>query len=243
MIVFISFLLLTALTFSMRQSRSRVRCRNRADWALDGAGLVIQGAVVPALQSVLIFGLLSGIAPKAQGILNLSAVSGFLLNFVLVDYLYYWNHRWLHCRLLWPAHAVHHTPERMDVFITSRNTLWTPLLIVYVWINGIFIFLLRDPGAFIFAASLTAGLDLWRHSSFAPRPGSALHRALGCVLITPHEHAWHHSRDRVDCNFGANLSLWDRLHGTYHSPAERAEAVGIPLTLSLKRKLLFPFGV
>src|SRR5262245_26527076 len=116
MIVFISFLLLTALTFSMRQSRSHATRRNRADWAVDGAGLVIQGVVIPVLQAVLIFGLLSEIAPKAQGILNLSAVLGFLLNFVLVDYLYYWNHRWLHCRLLWPAHAVHHTPERMDIF-------------------------------------------------------------------------------------------------------------------------------
>jgi sterol desaturase/sphingolipid hydroxylase (fatty acid hydroxylase superfamily) len=243
MIVFISFLLLAALTVSPPYTRSRAGGRKPTDWALDGAGLVIQGVVVPALQSMVIFGSLSSLVPELRGVLSLSAVSGFLLNFVLVDYLYYWNHRWLHGRSLWPAHAVHHTAERMDVFITSRNTLWTPLLIVYLWINGLFLFLLRDPGAFIFAASLTASLDLWRHSSFAPRPGSALHRALGRVLITPHEHAWHHSRDHVDCNFGANLSLWDRLHGTYHSPAARAEAFGIPSTLSLKRKLLFPFRV
>jgi sterol desaturase/sphingolipid hydroxylase (fatty acid hydroxylase superfamily) len=243
MIVFISFLLLAALTFSLRHTRSGLRRRKPADWALDGVGLLIQGAVVPVLQAIPVFGLLSGIAPGARGILSLSAVSGFLLNFVLVDYLYYWNHRWLHCRLLWPAHAVHHTPERMDVFITSRNTLWTPLLIVYLWINGLFLFLLRDPGAFIVAVSLTASLDLWRHSGFSPRPGSTLHRALAYVLITPHEHAWHHSRDRADCNFGANLSLWDRLHGTYYSPAAQAESCGLPLTLSLKRKLLFPFGV
>jgi sterol desaturase/sphingolipid hydroxylase (fatty acid hydroxylase superfamily) len=242
MIVFISFLLLASLTFSMQESRSSANRRNLADWALDGTGLVIQGVVVPALQSVLIFGLLLGIAPKARGILSLSAVPGFMLNFVMVDYLYYWNHRWLHFRSLWPAHAVHHTPDQMDVFITSRNTLWTPLLIVYLWVNGLFIFLLRDPGAFILGASLTASLDLWRHSSFSPRPGSAFHRALGLVLITPHEHAWHHSRDRADCNFGANLSLWDRLHGTYHSPTVCAEAFGVPSTLSLKRKLFFPFG-
>jgi sterol desaturase/sphingolipid hydroxylase (fatty acid hydroxylase superfamily) len=116
-------------------------------------------------------------------------------------------------------------------------------LIVYLWVNGLFLFLLRDPRAFIIAASMTASLDLWRHSGFSPRPGPRLHRALGCVLITPHEHAWHHSSDRAGCNFGANLSLWDRLHGTYYSPASRAEACGLPLTLSLKRKLMFPFSV
>jgi sterol desaturase/sphingolipid hydroxylase (fatty acid hydroxylase superfamily) len=243
MIVFFSFLLLAAMTLSLRRLRAPALSREPADWVMDGTGLIVQGVAVPALQAILVFGLLSELFPGGRGALDISAASGFLINFVAVDYLYYWNHRWLHGRRLWPAHAAHHTPERLDVFITSRNTLWTPLLIVYLWINGLFLFLLRDPGAFIFAASLTASLDLWRHSSFSPRPGSAFHRALARVLITPHEHAWHHSRDRAGYNFGANLSIWDRLHGTYHSPPESADKFGVPMALSLKRKLLFPFNL
>src|SRR5262245_61100406 len=112
MIVFISFLLLALLTFSLRRMRSLALRRKPADWVLDGTGLVIQGGVVPAAQAILIFGMLSELVPEARGILNLSAVSEFLLSFVLIDYLYYWNHRLLHCRQLWPAHAVHHTPEQ-----------------------------------------------------------------------------------------------------------------------------------
>src|ERR1700741_4301886 len=119
MIVFVTFLLLAALAFWPPSPRSRAGGRKPTDWALDGAGLVIQGVVVPALQSMVIFGSLSALVPELRGGLSLSPVSGFLLNFVLVDYLYYWNHRWLHGRSLWPAHAVHHTAERMDVFITS----------------------------------------------------------------------------------------------------------------------------
>src|SRR5262245_58168387 len=107
MIVFISFLLFAALTFSLRQTRSRSCRRKPADWVLDGSGLVVQGVVVPILQTILIFGLLSGLVPEARGILNLSAIPAFLINFVVVDYLYYWNHRWLHCETLWPAHSVH----------------------------------------------------------------------------------------------------------------------------------------
>jgi len=38
-------------------------------------------------------------------------------------------------------------------------------------------------------------------------------------VITPHEHAWHHSSARTDVNFGANLSLWDRVHGAYAAHA------------------------
>src|SRR5262245_51280036 len=121
MIVFLSFLLLAALTFSLQERRSQALHRSWADWFLDSSGLLIQGLVIPALQGILLSGLLSRLAPGARGILNLSAGSGLLLNFVLIDYLYYWNHRWLHGRRFWPAHAVHHTSEQMDVFITSRN--------------------------------------------------------------------------------------------------------------------------
>jgi sterol desaturase/sphingolipid hydroxylase (fatty acid hydroxylase superfamily) len=158
-----------------------------------------------------------------------------------VDYLYYWNHRALHTQALWKTHAVHHTPEHADVFITSRNTLWTPLLLVYLWANGLMIFLLKDPVPFLLAASITASLDLWRHTTFITAPGSVLHRALAGLLVTPNEHLWHHSRERAGCNFGANLSLWDRLHGTYYSPTARPARLGIPVRLALSRKLLFPF--
>lgn len=241
MIVFVSFLALTALTFSMRASRAAALSRTASDWVLDVSGLIAQGVLIPVLQASLVYGLLNIIVPSARGSLDLSWSAGFLLNFVAVDYLYYWNHRLLHSKWLWSAHAVHHTAVSADVFITSRNTLWSPLLIVYVWANGLFIFLLKDPSPFILSASITAGLDLWRHTGFAPQPGTWPHRAAALLLITPNEHMWHHSSDQPDRNLGANLSIWDRIHATYYSPASRPESLGIPLSMDLKRKLVFPF--
>lgn len=241
MIVFISFLILAALTFSFRNTRARSLARGVADWVLDGSGLLVQGVAVPALQAGLVYGLLNILTPDANGILNLSWPVTFLLNFVVIDYIYYWNHRLLHSKALWNTHAVHHTPQMADVFITSRNTLWTPLLIVYVWANGAFLFLLKDPYPFLLSASITAGLDMWRHTSFAPGPGSSIHRAIALLLITPNEHMWHHSSDRAERNFGANLSVWDRIHGTYYSPVNRPERLGIPSVMDLKHQLLFPF--
>lgn len=241
MIVFIAFLTLTALTLALGETRASALGRNSDEWTLDASGLLIQGALIPLLQSSLVYALLVAVAPRLKGSLDISSAGAFLLNFVAVDYLYYWNHRLLHSNLLWNAHAVHHTPERIDVLITSRNTLWSPLLIVYVWANGFFFFILKDPAPYLLAASITASLDLWRHTSFSPRPDSTFHRALAFLLITPHEHNWHHSSDQSDKNFGANLSVWDRIHGSYFSPAERPRSFGIRLALDLKRKLLFPF--
>jgi sterol desaturase/sphingolipid hydroxylase (fatty acid hydroxylase superfamily) len=241
MIIFASFLILAGLTFVIASARRQLLRRKSRDWLLDAAGLLIQGIAIPFLQITLIYGLFSLLLPQAKGSLALPPWLAFLLNFVVVDYLYYWNHRLLHGRVLWDTHAVHHTAEHLDLFITSRNTLWTSLLIVYLWANGLFIFLLQDPRAFILAASLTASLDLWRHTSFFFRPGSFAHRALAMMLITPNEHAWHHSRNQTGKNFGANLSLWDRLHGTYYCPAELPHEMGIPLNLNVTRMLLFPF--
>jgi sterol desaturase/sphingolipid hydroxylase (fatty acid hydroxylase superfamily) len=241
MIVFATFALLAALTFAVKASRRATFARKAQDWMLDMAGLIAQGVGIPILQITFVFGLFSRVLPQARGALEISPIIAFLLNFIVVDYLYYWNHRLLHGKSLWDTHAVHHTPEHLDLFITSRNTLWTSLLIVYVWANGLLIFLLKDPRAFLLSVSITASLDLWRHTSFFFQPNVFLHRIVAFCLITPNEHAWHHSSAKPNKNFGANLSIWDRLHGTYYSPASLPEHFGIPSNLDLKRKLFYPF--
>jgi sterol desaturase/sphingolipid hydroxylase (fatty acid hydroxylase superfamily) len=243
MIVFLTFILLVALTLAVKATRRAALARKAQDWVLDVAGLMVQGVMIPILQITLVYWLFSLLLLPAKGSLEVSPVIAFLLNFIVVDYFYYWNHRLLHGKTLWDTHAVHHTAEHLDVLITSRNTVWTSLLIVYVWANGLFIFLLKDPRAFILSASITASLDLWRHTSFFFRPNSARHRTLALFLITPNEHAWHHSADRPNQNFGANLAIWDRLHGTYYNPGVLPQRFGIPSRLTVKRKLFFPFAM
>src|SRR5262245_7675385 len=132
MIVLASFLILAAITFAVRASRRAALGRSGGDWLLDAGGLIMQGVAIPFLQTTLVYGLFSLFLPQAKGVLEVHPVIAFSLNFVGVDYFYYWNHRLLHSHKLWDTHAVHHTAERMDLFITSRNTLWSSLLIVYV---------------------------------------------------------------------------------------------------------------
>jgi sterol desaturase/sphingolipid hydroxylase (fatty acid hydroxylase superfamily) len=159
-----------------------------------------------------------------------------------VDYLYYWNHRLLHTRRLWPIHLVHHTVDEMDVLGTSRNTAWTSFFILYVWVNGAMLYLLAEPAGFAAGAALTASLDLWRHSELSPRVGGAVDRALGAVLILPRHHAWHHASDAAPGNFGANFSLWDRLHGTWIERADAPARLGVTTTLPVWRQLWWPFA-
>src|SRR5689334_2062 len=122
MIVFVTFWLLVMTTLALASARRSAFARTAAEWALDLTGLLVQGVLVPVLQMTMAYGLMSVLAPAAKGSVTMSPVPAFLLNFVAVDYLYYWNHRLLHKPAFWKTHAVHHTARRADVFITSRNT-------------------------------------------------------------------------------------------------------------------------
>jgi sterol desaturase/sphingolipid hydroxylase (fatty acid hydroxylase superfamily) len=239
-LVLVAFAALVVSAWGRDRGRSAIRTRAPGEWLLDGSGLVMQGLVVPLAQTALGPAALRWAAPGLEGSLALPAAAAFLLHFVGVDYAYYWNHRWLHRPSPWRWHAVHHTAPRMDVLVTSRNTLWTHFLIVYVWLNSLGLFLLQDPSPFVLSIAVTAALDLWRHSESGPAPGSRAGRLVAWLLITPHAHAWHHSADRTGVNFGANLAVWDRLHGSYLSPAERPQRLGVTLSAGSWARLTRP---
>jgi sterol desaturase/sphingolipid hydroxylase (fatty acid hydroxylase superfamily) len=237
--LFISFWGLVIATATVSGGVAIFFERKKDDWILDGISLFVQGALIPLLQVFLVATWLTAFAPGSAGSVEIHPVLAFALCFVGVDYLYYWNHRILHTKPLWPVHLVHHTAGQMDVLTTSRNTVWSSLLIVYLWINGALVYLLADPAPYVAAITLTAVLDLWRHSPLQPR--GLLERFLGGFLILPRDHAWHHSQDIFDVNFGANINLWDKLHGTWHPSTAEPQELGVKTNISLVSRLLWPF--
>lgn len=235
------FWLLFSLLLFNPQARARLKAKTLFEWGLDGSNLLIQGFLIPLLRTVLVFSLLQQFWPEGRGLVSLSPFWGFVLCFVGVDYLYYWNHRLLHHKKLFAIHLVHHTVTAMDVLATSRNTLWTSFLIVYLWVNGLLLYLTDLNHGLILAMSLTACLDLWKHSSLLqehPRLQCWLSRYL--LLMTPLDHAWHHAW-KMNRNFGANLNLFDRLHGTYSAENQYPERLGVQSQLSPWQTLIYPF--
>ncbi|WP_086768367.1 sterol desaturase family protein [Nostoc sp. 106C] len=241
-LIFVTFLGLVGWTICDRFGRTQLQVKSREDWLLDAIGLTIQGMLIPLLQATLVYWLYNNLLPNQQGYLKLSPILSFIISFVLIDYLYYWNHRLLHSKWFWQAHQVHHTVTQMDVLGTSRNTLWTSLLIVYLWIHTLFVYLLADPAGYLVGVSLTSALDLWRHSRLLVSKNHWLYQFLFPCLILPQDHAWHHCNEVFNCNYGANLKIWDKLHGTYYESQEPPSAIGISMSLSFTQKLLFPFS-
>jgi sterol desaturase/sphingolipid hydroxylase (fatty acid hydroxylase superfamily) len=241
-IIFITFSVLVGWTISDKFGRTQLKLKSHEDWLLDGIGLTIQGILIPFLQATLVYWLYHHLLPNHQAFLKLSPLLSFIVSFVLVDYLYYWNHRLLHSRLFWQVHQIHHTVTQMDVLGTSRNTIWTSLLIVYLWIHPLFLYLLADQTGYLLGVSLTSALDLWRHSRLIISDNSWLYRFLSPWLILPQYHAWHHCNENFHYNYGANLKIWDKLHKTDHESKEIPSSIGISTSLTFSRKLLFPFS-
>ncbi|HVH46798.1 MAG TPA: sterol desaturase family protein [Labilithrix sp.] len=239
-LTFAAFWGLVAFTAASPARRAWLRARLGKEWALDLTGLLVQGVIVPLAGGVALARLLATLMPAAHRSVAVPWLVAFALSFVAIDYLYYWNHRLLHTRALWRFHFVHHTSRRMDVFVTSRNTLWTSALIVYVWANGLFGYLLEDPAGYIAGATLTSILDLARHAPIDLSRWPALERALGSALVLPRDHANHHADTGEHGNYGANLSVWDRLHGTYLGGRRAPDVLGIRSDLPLARALFWP---
>jgi sterol desaturase/sphingolipid hydroxylase (fatty acid hydroxylase superfamily) len=220
LLAFWGLFLLSCLRLDYRKS---LKDKPRAAWAMDALGLFVQGWMIPLLQAYLLLPLYKRLIPQFEGLVQLPFFAGFALSFVAVDYLYYWNHRLLHTARLWPWHRAHHSAEKMDIFVSSRNSLWTHLLICYVWVHSVALFLLQDDGGYLLGIALSSALDLWRHSEMNL---PARLQWLGRLFILPKDHGWHHAVDSKGANFGANLKVWDKLHGTYEKPSVEHFNVG-----------------
>lgn len=238
-LLIIGFNVLLVATFCRRGGMALLKRRKADDWIIDLASLFVQGTFIPWLQVVVVIAAMAALFPGWAGALTWHPLMSFLFCFVVVDYGYYWNHRLFHQKGFWSIHQVHHTASQMDVITTSRNTLWTSIFIIYLWVNGVMLYLLADVSAYLLAITLTAVLDLWRHSKLEPK--GLVKKVLGTVLILPSDHAWHHSQDIYDINFGANLNVWDRLHGSWHRSNSEPKQIGIVSDMNILSKLWWPF--
>jgi sterol desaturase/sphingolipid hydroxylase (fatty acid hydroxylase superfamily) len=139
----------------------------------------------------------------------------FVTAFLLLDFLYYAVHRAQHAvPFLWRFHALHHSDPDVDVTTSVRHHP-----VEYVLATGFYwlaVLSFDIPVAVVASHALTvfAAAALTHGNSRLPE---WLERLLQPVVITLDLHLVHHSisYDEANANFGAVLSIWDRLFGTY----------------------------
>ncbi len=211
-LIFLVFSLLVLLRLSNELYRHASLSRSKEEWIVDFMGLIIQGVIIP-LTPLMMIPLLKYFVPSLHQSVHIDPIGQFIISFFVVDYLYYWNHRFFHSKTFWHIHRLHHSSRHLDVFATSRNSLVTSFVFIYVWAQVIGLYLIQDPTFFLAGFGCTFALDLWRHGGVATP--KILKNLMSPILILPEHHIYHHAVLGRTKNYGANLNWWDRIHGTF----------------------------
>ena len=132
------------------------------------------------------------------------------------DFIYYWNHRFMHeVRALWAHHVVHHSSERYNLSTALRQPV-ADVLGVYLP-YGLMARVGIRPALIEQARGVNLLYQYWIHTDAI--------RSLGAgeeVLNTPSHHRVHHGSNGqyLDRNHGSILIVWDRLFGTFQREDE-----------------------
>ncbi len=168
---------------------------------------------------------------------------------VLLDLAIYAQHVVFHrVPLLWRLHRMHHTDNDIDVTTGAR---FHPVeILLSMLIKFAIIAAIGAPATAVLLFELILSSSaLFNHSNFA-LPATA-DRLLRLVIVTPDMHRVHHSVvvTETNSNYGFNLSIWDRLFGTYVAQPEQGHTnmtIGQPSTQtpdaqSIDSMLALPF--
>ena len=146
---------------------------------------------------------------------DLSAWTQTVFGIVALDLFAYFAHVLLHKSWLgWQFHRVHHSENEVDVTTTFRQhpgeTTWRILWQLTAIV--VFGFPLWIVIIYLIVSSINAQME---HANI--RLNSNIDRLLRLLIVTPHMHKVHHSRDQreTDSNYSNIFSCWDRLFGTY----------------------------
>jgi sterol desaturase/sphingolipid hydroxylase (fatty acid hydroxylase superfamily) len=165
------------------------------------------------------------------GLLQIYEVRGFIsiiLGILILDFIIYLQHVVFHSiPLLWKLHRMHHADLELDV---TSGTRFHPLEIIIsmgIKFSAILLFGINPITVVIFEIILN-GMAMFNHSNIYINP--TVNKYLKYLFVTPSMHRIHHSIkiSEYNTNYGFNLSLWDRLMGTYNENFKNKLILGLP---------------
>ena len=142
------------------------------------------------------------------------------------DFIYYWNHRFMHeSRYMWAIHVVHHSSERYNLSTALRQPVADAVGTFVPY--GLLALLGVQPDLIAQARGINLLYQYWIHTDTIRNLGP-----FEKVLNTPSHHRVHHGSNQqyIDRNHGSILIVWDRLFGTFE---EEADPVVYGLTKNL----------
>lgn len=185
----------------------------------NNIGLVVLNTVILRLLfPAAAVGVAAFAASQGWGLLNyyqLPFVLAVILSVVAMDFIIYLQHVLVHAvPALWRLHRVHHADLDYDVTTGSR---FHPIeIILSMLIKFATIVALGPPVVAVIAFEVILNaMAMFNHGNIGlPK---AIDKVVRWFVVTPDMHRVHHSVEdnETNSNYGFNLSIWDRLFGTY----------------------------
>lgn len=149
--------------------------------------------------------------------IDAAALASWVSVFVLVDFCYYWSHRFAHeVNILWAGHVVHHSSEEYNLPVALRQSALHGLM---SWVFYMPLAFIGVPWRmFVTCNALNLIYQFWIHTRAVGR----LSRLGEYILNTPSHHRVHHGVNPKyqDKNYAGVFITFDRWFGTFQVEEE-----------------------
>jgi sterol desaturase/sphingolipid hydroxylase (fatty acid hydroxylase superfamily) len=203
----------------------RVRLLSQTVRWFNNLGLVVLNSVLMRLIiPVSLIWFADYLVNNQWGLFNIVDVPfwvGFVATIIIMDLAIYFQHRLFHMvPLFWRLHRLHHAD--LDYDVTTGLRFHPIEILLSMAIKFALVAVLGAPGlAVVVFEIILNGMAVFNHANAKLPLG--LDRVLRLIFVTPDVHRVHHSTipAEFNMNFGFNLSLWDRLFGTYKAQPDQ----------------------
>ena len=215
--IFIGILIIMAI-LEYFLPRRNVDAKRKLRWTNNIGIVILDSVIVRVLLPTTTIAVAIYAENLNYGIFNLISVPYFLsliLSILLLDALIYGQHVVFHkAHWLWRFHRMHHSDTHIDVTTGIRFHPVEIVMSLLIKFAAIVTFGIPALAVLTFEIVLNATAMITHSNLKLP---VRLDKLLRWLFVTPDMHRIHHSvhRFETDSNYGFNLSVWDRLFGTY----------------------------
>ena len=240
------------LLFAESKRPLRRATSNKLQRAATNTGVAATTAIALRLFFLPVVSSVSRFVQKRKiGLLNLVPMPKalrFAAEMLLLDYTFYWWHRWMHRNaLLWRCHMVHHTDLDLDVSTAARFHFTEYLLSTGYRAAQIIVIGASPVGTACFETLIMVAAE-FHHSNV--RLPEGFEKRLNAFIVTPRMHGIHHSiiEQESNSNFATVLTIWDVLHASRRLDVPQEEiTIGLAAyrdsgDLAFARLLALPFA-
>ena len=221
-------------------------------WYSNLAVTVINAFLLRWIFPILAVGMANLAQTQQWGLLNHIDIPfglAVVLSVLLLDLFIYLQHILFHLvPIFWRLHRMHHTDLNIDVTTGMRFHPIEIILSMVVKLTVVLSLGILPVAVVLFEVMLNV-MAMFNHGNiYIPYRTD---RTLRWLLVTPDMHRIHHSiiPKETNSNYGFNLSVWDRLFGTYRKQPEKGQVdmdIGIKMFrdtkfLNLHWLLIQPF--